>query len=246
MLTGPVFSEFRVARPFGSGKFATTVRLYQSLRRIEVTTRLVNQEKYVRYQVLFPTTIKEGKSDARDPVRVDRSPERHRVPRAELGRLRRRPSRARRAQYRPARQPVDRRNDAGLAAPRAHAWAPTDSAAAMSRACRRTRAFSSVRSGRCSYALVPHARRLARRRRLPRRLGVQSSADLPQRAPRTQARCPSAGACWRSRTPHVVVSSCKPTKDGEVALRVYEASGRPAAPSRSSSTPRSWRRGRPT
>ena len=29
--------------------------------------------------------------------------------------------------------------------------------------------------------------------------------------------------------PNVVVSSLKPTSDGEVALRVYEASGRPAA-----------------
>ena len=59
---GPVFSEFRVDRTFGSGKFATTVRLYNGLRRIEVTTRLVNGEKYVRYQVPFPTTIKDGKT----------------------------------------------------------------------------------------------------------------------------------------------------------------------------------------
>ena len=28
VITGPVFSELRVARPFGSGRFATTVRVY--------------------------------------------------------------------------------------------------------------------------------------------------------------------------------------------------------------------------
>lgn len=57
---GPVVSEFRVARPFGSGRFATSVRLYAGLRRIDVTTRLVNAEKFVRYQVLFPTSVDGG------------------------------------------------------------------------------------------------------------------------------------------------------------------------------------------
>ena len=72
VITGPVFSELRVARPFGSGRFATTVRVYAGLRRIEITTRLVNQEKFVRYQALFPTTIAAGQEHARDPFRIDR------------------------------------------------------------------------------------------------------------------------------------------------------------------------------
>jgi alpha-mannosidase len=59
-MAGPVLSEYRVSRPFDTGRFATTVRLYNRLRRIEVTTQLINREKYVRYQVLFPTTIKGG------------------------------------------------------------------------------------------------------------------------------------------------------------------------------------------
>ena len=94
VVTGPVFSELRVARPFGSGRFATAVRVYAALRRIEITTRLVNQEKYVRYQVLFPTTIAAGQEHARDPLRLDRSPPGDRVPRSELGRPWRRPARA--------------------------------------------------------------------------------------------------------------------------------------------------------
>jgi alpha-mannosidase len=59
---GPISSEFRVAHPFDSGQFETTIRMYADLRRIECRIRLVNNEKYVRYQALFPTTIKIGKS----------------------------------------------------------------------------------------------------------------------------------------------------------------------------------------
>ncbi len=60
--SGPVLSEFRLARPFGSGRFATTIRLYDGLRRIDVSTKLVNNEKFVRYQAIFPTTIRDGKN----------------------------------------------------------------------------------------------------------------------------------------------------------------------------------------
>ncbi|HEV3263188.1 MAG TPA: glycoside hydrolase family 38 C-terminal domain-containing protein, partial [Gemmataceae bacterium] len=59
---GPVFAEFRVFHPFGNGTFATTVRLAAGTRRIDIRTALVNNEKYVRYQALFPTTIRNGKS----------------------------------------------------------------------------------------------------------------------------------------------------------------------------------------
>ena len=59
---GAVLSEFRVANALDSGKFATLVRLYSGLRRIEIETKLVNHEKFVRYRALFPTTIKDGKN----------------------------------------------------------------------------------------------------------------------------------------------------------------------------------------
>ncbi|MDR3633186.1 MAG: glycoside hydrolase family 38 C-terminal domain-containing protein [Isosphaeraceae bacterium] len=61
-IAGPVLSEFRVAHALGSGQFQTAVRLYNGLRRIDVVTTLVNQEKYVRYRALFPTTIAGGKN----------------------------------------------------------------------------------------------------------------------------------------------------------------------------------------
>jgi alpha-mannosidase len=57
---GPVFSEFSVEHPLTNGSFATRVRLYAGLRRVDIRTELVNNEKYVRYQVLFPTSIRDG------------------------------------------------------------------------------------------------------------------------------------------------------------------------------------------
>ena len=59
---GPVFSEFSVAHPFANGSFATRVRLYAGVRRLDIQTELVNNEKYVRYQTLFPTSIKNGRN----------------------------------------------------------------------------------------------------------------------------------------------------------------------------------------
>ena len=58
--SGPVLSEFNVEHPFGNGSFATRVRLYAGVRRIDIRTELVNNEKYVRYQVLFPAAIQGG------------------------------------------------------------------------------------------------------------------------------------------------------------------------------------------
>ena len=58
---GPVFSEFSVAHPFANGSFATRVRLYAGLDRLDIQSDLVNNEKYVRYQALFPTSIRDGR-----------------------------------------------------------------------------------------------------------------------------------------------------------------------------------------
>jgi alpha-mannosidase len=57
---GPIYSEFTVSHPFDAGQFSTTVRLTAGSPRIDITTRLVNQSKFVRYQALFPTTLRPG------------------------------------------------------------------------------------------------------------------------------------------------------------------------------------------
>jgi alpha-mannosidase len=60
---GPVISEFKVSHPFGEkGRFSTSVRIYADLRRIDVRTKILNQDQFVRYRVLFPTAIRNGQS----------------------------------------------------------------------------------------------------------------------------------------------------------------------------------------
>ena len=57
---GPVLSEFSISHPFANGSFGTRVRLYAGIRRVDIRTELVNNDKYVRYQALFPIAIQRG------------------------------------------------------------------------------------------------------------------------------------------------------------------------------------------
>jgi len=59
--SGPAFSQFEISHPFGSGRFATRVRLYRGVRRVDIETRLLNNDKHVRYRMLIPTSIANGK-----------------------------------------------------------------------------------------------------------------------------------------------------------------------------------------
>ncbi|NLG49173.1 MAG: hypothetical protein GX552_03555 [Chloroflexi bacterium] len=53
---GPVFSEFAST----NGQLCTRIRLYADLPRVEFQTRLVNNDRHVRYRVCFPTAIGQG------------------------------------------------------------------------------------------------------------------------------------------------------------------------------------------
>jgi alpha-mannosidase len=58
---GAVFSQYTVSRPFSTrGHFETTVRLVTGSRRIEIITRILNNDQFVRYRALFPTTVENG------------------------------------------------------------------------------------------------------------------------------------------------------------------------------------------
>lgn len=73
---GPVFSEVQVSHPFGAkGTFATRVRLYAGLPRIDLQTRIVNQDRFVRYQALFPTSIRQGLTTHEIPFGAVQRPE---------------------------------------------------------------------------------------------------------------------------------------------------------------------------
>lgn len=60
VVAGPVFAEFDVWHPFDDGTFATRVRVYAGSRRIDLRTQIINQQRQVRYQALFPTVFKNG------------------------------------------------------------------------------------------------------------------------------------------------------------------------------------------
>lgn len=73
---GPVFSQVSVTHPFGNeGEFHTRVRLYHDLPRIEVHTRIRNDETYVRCRALFPTAIDQGRGVHEIPFGVVERPE---------------------------------------------------------------------------------------------------------------------------------------------------------------------------
>src|SRR5205823_5725160 len=48
--SGHVFSKFHIAHPFDKNQFTTRVRMYSGLRRIDISTDLVNREEFVRYR----------------------------------------------------------------------------------------------------------------------------------------------------------------------------------------------------
>ncbi len=226
VITGPVFSELRVARPFGSGRFATTVRVYAQLRRIEITTKLVNQEKYVRYQVLFPTTIKGGKSTHEIPFGsidrptsiefpaqnwVDDSDGRHGLAVLNIG------------------LPGNLVTDGTLMVSllRAHSLGAYGFGGGYEPGMSSESGYQLGQERTMRYALVPHDGDWREAGVFRDGLEINHPLICRNVAPHP-GNLPGRWGMLDVFNPNVVVSSLKPTSDGEVALRVYEASGRPA------------------
>jgi alpha-mannosidase len=227
VLTGPVVSEFRVSRPFGTGRFATTIRLTKGSRRIEVTTRLVNQEKYVRYQALFPTTLKEGRSTHEIPFGsserpnsiefpaqnwIDYSDGRHGLALLNIG------------------LPGNLVSDGTMMVSllRAHSLGAYGFGGGYEPGMSSDTGFQLGQERTMRYALVPHAGDwrqagvfrdgLELNHPLVCHTALPHSGSLPKRWGLVDV-----------SSADVVVSSLKPSRGDGVALRVYEASGRPAA-----------------
>ena len=64
---GPVFSEFHISHPFGKNHFATRVRLYPGVRRIDIHTEILNEEQSVRYRLMFPIALQGGSNTQEIP-----------------------------------------------------------------------------------------------------------------------------------------------------------------------------------
>lgn len=58
---GPLFAEFRLSAAFGEGSTESRVRVYAHTPRIDFSTSIVNEQKWVRYRVAFPTTLRNGR-----------------------------------------------------------------------------------------------------------------------------------------------------------------------------------------
>jgi alpha-mannosidase len=77
---GPVFSEFAIEHPFGDNKFSTRVRLYAGIERIDFQTKITNNDKFVRYRLLFPISVHMGRRFDEIPFGAIERPERHEFP----------------------------------------------------------------------------------------------------------------------------------------------------------------------
>ena len=221
---GPVFSEFHISHPFGSGSFATTVRVAPGIRRIDITTKLLNNDKYVRYRVMFPTSIRDGE-------RFDAIP---------FGSIQRPLD-----QEFPSQDWIDWGNGR-------HGVALLNRGIPGNNVAQGTLLLSLMRSARISgypfiggyepgsssdlglelgvernfhYALVPHERDW--RQAEIYREGLEFNNPLITRPVAAHAgKLPKKWGLLEISQPNVVLSALMPGPDGSLILRVYEATGR--------------------
>ncbi|NLV73345.1 MAG: hypothetical protein GXY52_01475 [Chloroflexi bacterium] len=222
---GAVMAEFNISHPYDSGWIRLRVRLYAGLPRIDCFTELTNREEFVRYRVLFPTTLPEGRIT-------------HEIP---FGALER-PS-----QELPAQNWMDySAGTHGLSLlNRGLPGNNTDEGTLMLSLLRASQLVAYGFSGGYEpgvgsasgqdlktigfhYALLPHA-------------GDWRTAGSPQQgqalntpllAHKSTSHPGDLPACWslaEVNADNVLLSACKLSADGHLILRLYECHGQPAA-----------------
>lgn len=225
--SGPVFSEFHITHPLGKNQFRTTVRVYQGLQRIDISTELTNQEEFVRYRALFPTTIRDGKTVHEIPFGAIERPERQEFP---------------------AQNWIDY-SDGTHGVSLINQGLPGNNVAdgkLMLSLMRSARLISYGFIGgyepgvgsdtglglgktfKLNYALIPHLGdwRAAR----PWRAGLEFNNPLiVQTVEPHNGDLPQRWGLAEVPAEDVVVSALKPSKGGGAVLRVYEAAGQPSA-----------------
>ncbi len=222
---GPVFAECRVSHPFGKNEFTSTLRLYRDARRLEITTEIVNQEPFVRYRVLFPTAISDGKNTQE-------------IPFGAIERIQ--------AQEFPAQNWMDFSNDL-------HGLAVLNRGLPGNNVAQSVMMLSLARSSRLisygyiggyeqgvssdtglelgkrltfHYALVPHAGDWRQAEIF--REGLEFNHPLIARVLATHAGdLPPRWGFLSVQPRNIVLSGLKPARNGDVLLRVYEATGKP-------------------
>jgi len=216
---GPVFSEIQVEHPFGSNVFATSARLYHNIPRVEFTTRILNNEAFVRYRLLVPTSIKNGRNFQEIPFGTIERPS---------------------AQEFPAQNWIDYSDgDRGVAL--INRGLPGNNVAdgtmmlSLMRSTRvdvywgqeAARSNTGLELGKeltFHYALAPHAGDW--RAAGVYRTGLEFNNPLIVRKMTSHAgSLPKTWGLLDVSPANVVLSALKPAKDGLTVIRVYEASG---------------------
>jgi alpha-mannosidase len=223
---GAVFSEFHISHPFGKNQFATRVRIYKGLRRIDISTDLVNQEEFVRYRVVFPTTIRSGTAIEEIPFGAIERPQRQEFP---------------------AQNWIDYSDGA-------HGLSLINQGLPGNNVADGKLMLSLMRSARLisygfiggyepgvgsdtglgiggkytlNYAVVPHAGDW--RSASPWRTGLEFNNPLIVRSVAAHSgNLPAKWGLLEVSNDDAVTSALKPGKDGTVVLRVYEAAGKPS------------------
>lgn len=221
---GAVFSEVLTKHPFGSNTLACTIRLYQGIPRIDFETRILNNDKFVRYRVLMPTSVKNGRNFQEIPFGSIERPA---------------------AQEFPAQNWIDY-SDAEHGVSLLNQGLPGNNVAEG------TLMLSLLRSSRIQsygigggfegqgsdsglelgqertlhYALVPHQGDW--RASGAYRAGLEFNNPLIVRKSATHpGSLPSRWGLLEVSPGSVVVSAVKETRDGSTVIRVFEASGEP-------------------
>lgn len=225
-ILGPVFSEFHVKHAFGKNGFATRIRIYQGLKRIDIRTDLVNREKFVRYRAVFPSTIANGTLMEEIPFGAIRRPQNQEYPAQNW------------IDYADGRKGITLINyglpgnnvaDGKLMVslmrsanvniaddPNASSSDPSDSGDS---------GFGLGQSYTLDYALIPHNGEW--RAASPWRTGFEfNNPFIVHTVASHGGDLPSQWGMIDVSADNVVVSALKPGKDGTVVLRVYEAAGK--------------------
>jgi alpha-mannosidase len=223
---GPVFSQYSVSHPFGKGNFSTRVRLYAGLRRVDIETQILNNDSYVRYRALFPTTIQDGK----------------RTDEIQFGAIER-PQ----GQEYPAQNWIDYGDGAhGLALLNCAMPGNNVADGTLLLSLLRSAAITAYgfgggyepgvssdsglevgRSLTLQYGLMPHAGDW-RHAGVPRAGWEINNPLMVRKVTAHAGSLPPRWGWLEVSAPNVNVSALKPARDDSVILRVYEATGRPS------------------
>ncbi len=223
-LLGPVYSEVRVEGPLGEGSYSTAMRAVMGLDRLDIRTAILNQERFVRYRAAFATNL-------RNAARYDEIP---------FGAI----ERPEGIEY-PAQNWTDRSDELGGVAllnrglPGVNHADDTILLSLLRSTCIVAYGFgggyepgmssdTGFEIGRritFDYALVPHT-------------GDWRSADLPRRgaefnhpliavkAHAHDGRLGQERGFIEPLSDGLVMTSLRPSSDGEVVIRLYESQGR--------------------